>query len=253
MDIPTTHVVPGRANEFRVGDVFGRSFELFARRFLPFFGLTVVAYLPSYALTFLVGNPEAGSGLVGLISFIATVVCGALASAAVTYGVVQELRGRRFTFSESLGIALRRAVPMIGVGLCVGLLVGLGAVLLIIPGLIALCVYYVAAQACVVERTGVIASLKRSAALTKGHRWQIFGIVLVLVVVNIGVALLLGVLVAVLFAAATPGFLTISGLVGGVWQAFVAAFGAVLGGVLYFRLRSVKEGFDIDQIASVFD
>jgi uncharacterized membrane protein len=246
MGTPATRVVPGRANEFRVGDVFGRSFELFARRFVPFFGLTVVAYLPSYLVTFLMEPAEGAIGVAAFITGIAGMICAVLASAAVTYGVVQELRGRSFTFSESLAVALRRSLPMIGIGICVGLLVGLGAIFLIIPGLILACVYYVAPQACVVERTGVFASLSRSAALTKGHRWQIFGIVLVLFLASAIVSFVLGLVLIGLGA-------TVLAVIGGAWQALIGAFGAVLGGVLYFQLRSVKEGFDIDQIASVFD
>jgi len=37
------------------------------------------------------------------------------------------------------------------------------------------------------------------------------------------------------------------------WQAVVGTFGAILIGVLYFRLRTAKEGIDIDQIARVFE
>lgn len=246
MDTPTTYAAPGRTTEFRIGDVFGRSFELFARRFAPFFGLTVVAYLPIYALLLIPQDAALGvATALAVVAFVLSIVCPTLASAAVTYGVVQELRGRPFTFSESLAVALRRFFPMIGVGLCVGILVGLATLLLIIPGMIVMCVYLVAAQACIVERTGVFASLSRSAALTKGHRWQIFGIVLVLFLVTIVVSALLGMILS------ASG--TLTGLIGGTWQALAGTFWAVLGGVIYFQLRSVKEGFELDQIASVFD
>lgn len=247
MDTPTAQVVPVTANEFRVGDVFGRSFELFARRFVPFLGLTIIAFLPTYFLTYLMASsePTGAYGVAAFIIGIATVVCGTLASAAVTYGVVQELRGRSFTLPDSLAVALRRFIPMIGVGLCFGLLAGLASLLLIIPGLIVMCIYYVAAPACVVERTGVFASFSRSAALTKGHRWQILGIVLLLYGVSTIVNLLIGIV--------APGAGTMPMLLMGAWQALTGAFGAVLNGVLYFRLRTAREGLDIDQIAGVFD
>jgi hypothetical protein len=46
---------------------------------------------------------------------------------------------------------------------------------------------------------------------------------------------------------------TVAALVTGAWQVLAGAFSAVLGAVLYFQLRSVKEGFELDQIVSVFD
>jgi hypothetical protein len=246
MDNSTAGVVPARTSAFRVGDVLGRSFELFGRQFAPFFGLTLVAYIPTFILALLAGPRDAALDFVAFVSGIAAMVCSVLASAAVTYGVVQELRGRSFTFSESLAVAARRFLPMIGVALCYGFLVGIGFVLLIVPGIILGCMYYVAPQACLLERTGVFASLSRSAALTKGHRWQIFGILLVVFLTSAIVTFLLGLILSGAGA-------TVTALVGALWQALVGAFGAVLGGVLYFQLRSVKEGFDIDQIASVFD
>ena len=38
-------------------------------------------------------------------------------------------------------------------------------------------------RACVIEKTGVSANLSRSVALTKGYRWQIFGLFLLVVVI----------------------------------------------------------------------
>jgi hypothetical protein len=246
MDIQAARAVPVRANEFRVGHVFSRTFELLARRFVQFFSLTVVAYLPTYLVTYSLGGsqPTSVNPMAAAILTIAGMVASALASAAVTYGVVQELRGRSFTFGDSLAVALRRFVPLIGVSLCVGFLAGLGFILLIIPGLIVLCVYYVAAPVCVVERAGVFTSLSRSAALTKGHRWQVLGIALLLYAPIIVISLLLGMM---------PGLGALRGVIEVVWQTLIGAFSAVLIGVLYFQLRTTKEGIDIDQIAGVFD
>jgi hypothetical protein len=63
--------------------------------------------------------------------------------------------------------------------------------------------------------------------------------------VNIAVGYVLGLVLA--------GLSTVAALVTGAWQVLAGAFSAVLGAVLYFQLRSVKEGFELDQIVSVFD
>lgn len=245
MATSSMHAPPGRTFEFRVGDVFGRSFEVFTRHFILFFVLTLVPSVPLLVLPFIPPEAFASTFVIGLAGFLLVFVCGMLASAAVTYGVVQDLRGRPFTFSESLAVALRRLLPLLGVSFCFGFMAMLGMILLVIPAFIVMCVYYIAPQACVVERKGVFASLSRSAALTKGHRWRILGIVIVLMLVNIAVGYVLGLVLA--------GLSTLAALVTGAWQVLAGAFSAVLGAVLYFQLRSVKEGFELDQIVSVFD
>lgn len=248
---------PAAFHDFRVGDVIGRSFELFRRRFTSFLMLALIGFLPSSLLGFVMhepGTPEMNSeaALTFAVSFVISLVCSALAAAAVTYGVVQELRGRSFTVSEALQAALGRLLPLIGVGLCVGLAIVLGMVALIVPGLMVMCLAYVAGPVCLVERQGVFASISRSAALTKGHRWQIFGIVLLLFVISIVMGLVVGFVIG--FGAALLGATSVvQPLVNAVSQTLVGAFSAVLVGVLYFRLRTVKEGLDLDQVARVFE
>jgi hypothetical protein len=246
MDNAIARPASAGTEEFRIGDVFGRTFELFGRRFAPFLALTVIAYLPYYLAQFAIGRPGSTGGYVATgVGFVLGTICAALASAAVTYGVVQELRGRPFAVGESLSVALQRLVPVIGVAICVGVLAGLGMMLLIVPGLIVVCMYYVATPACIVERLGVFASLSRSAELTKGHRWKVFGLVLLVALATIVVSFVLGLLGGTLGRAPLA-------LISAVWQAVVGTFGAILVGVLYFRLRTAREGIDIDQIASVF-
>ncbi len=69
-----------------------------------------------------------------------------------------------------------------------GLIVGVGLILLIVPGVIAM-TGLVFAQLFVVDK-GMkgIAAMKASWALTKGHRWELFLALLVLLLVNVFVA-----------------------------------------------------------------
>jgi hypothetical protein len=50
-----------------------------------------------------------------------------------------------------------------------------------------------------------------------------------------------------------PGFAGGYLLANLIWSAFVGAFSAILGVVIYHDLRVAKEGVDTDQIAAVFD
>jgi hypothetical protein len=118
--------------------------------------------------------------------------------------------------------------------------------LLVIPGFMFLSAMFVVVPACVVDRLGPIDSMGRSAGLTKGHRWRIFGLILLIFVPG---AILQRILF-VLAVTAGPMALSIETFV---WDSLFEAFGAVVGAVAYYNLRAVKEGIDIERIAAVFD
>ena len=116
----------------------------------------------------------------------------------------------------------------------------------VVPGFILWTTCFVAIPVCVVEQTGPWKSLSRSAALTKGNRWKIFGMVVVLIIISgISMPLING-----LQAAAGT---TIGLLANLIWNALSAAFSAVLGVVTYHDLRVAKEGIDTDRLAAVFE
>jgi hypothetical protein len=50
------------------------------------------------------------------------IVCSTIATGAMTYGVVQDLRDEPVSIGEAIAIAARRFLPMFGVALVVGIL-----------------------------------------------------------------------------------------------------------------------------------
>ena len=107
-------------------------------------------------------------------------------------------------------------------------------------------IWFVAIPACVVEQTDPSKSLDRSAALTKGNRWKVFGMMtLVILISGIGAALI--------GALPKAAGLTVGLLAALIVETPVSAFSAVLGVVTYHELRVAKEGVDTDQIAEVFE
>jgi uncharacterized membrane protein len=246
---------------FRLGDVFSKAFHVFGRHIVAFFFIAVLANLPAYSVRFIVAqlatpNPGFVPGLGGLLvtysSAPVTMICWAIANGAMTYGVVQDLRGRTMSIAQASVIAVRRFLPLIGVAIVAGLLFWLGFVLLIVPGLIVYCLYYVAAPACIAEQAGVGASLSRSRFLTKGHRLQIFGAAALIWIVWVIVSLAITSAVIALSGQVTTALRAIQIVSFGV-QALLGAFNAVLVGVFYYQLRVAKDGVDIDKIASVFE
>jgi hypothetical protein len=231
---------------FRIGDALSKTFSVFGSKLSSFLVLALVPLIPVLILKLLAlsGPPGANAGVFGGFVAILMVVLGSVAQAMTLYGAFQEMGGKPFSIGESLGVGLAQAVPVLGVALLGGLLTGLASILLIVPGLIVLCMLYVSIPVCVIEKPGVVASLSRSALLTKGYRWQIFGLLALVGIVNIIVQIVLALL----------GRLTLIGtLLEFVWLVIATSFGAVMAAVVYHDLRVAKEGLDIDNLANVFD
>jgi hypothetical protein len=239
-------VAPVAEGEFRIGRVFSRTLTLLSRNFPIYFVVAALAALPTVLLENSGSDKETAAAL-SLLGLIGMVVLGPLSQAVMLHTAFQDMSGRRISLSESMRAALGRWLPLIGVSICVGFGVGLGLILLIVPGVILMIMWYVANPACIVERLGVFASMARSSELTKGHRWSIFGMWLLIAIAS-GVT-----------AAVVKGVLGVTGSTGLVisgtlaWTALASAFGAVFVVVTYHDLRVAKEGVDIRQIVAVFD
>jgi hypothetical protein len=244
---------------FRVGAVFNRAFDIYGKNFVNFVALTAIAYLPYFLLQIyslstmraLQRNPDvaqAGSFLGAALGVvILLMVLRTISEATVIFGAFQVMRGRPFEIGESLAKGLNRFLPIIVLSFCIGIVVMLAALLLIIPAFIVSAMLYVALPACVVERLGPFASMYRSIDLTKGHRWAVFGIAALLVVVN----LIANKIIQVIFSAIGGSLFGIVGSFG--WLSLFGAFSAIVVSVAYHDLRVAKEGVDVERIAAVFD
>jgi hypothetical protein len=106
----------------------------------------------------------------------------------------------------------------------------------------------------VVERLGIVQSLQRSLELSRGHRWALFGIIVLFYIAVIIVGLIVGLLAtgSMGFAAAMNGGIFF-GILNGVAQTFVAMVSTVGIAAVYFELRRIREGVDVSGLASVFD
>jgi len=166
--------------------------------------------------------------------------------AVLVHTAIQDIRGGgRVGLIESLNVSLRQFWPLVGLAFA-SFLTSLGFVLLVVPGFILSTIWFVALPACIVERVGPWTSLRRSLQLTKGHRWRILGLVLLLLIPTWGSSF-----VGWLLSTAA------SELVGtvGEWlcTTIMTAITAAVVVVTYYDLRVVDEGADIAGLAVVFD
>jgi hypothetical protein len=283
MSVPSVRAGRFREGDFLIGHVLSRSASVFARNFLKYFVVAAAANL----VPLLVGNVVPASPAnaayplqnLGETSFIVvlTIVLGLLSQAIVLYGAFQDMRGRPVRLADCFRVGLSRFFPIVGLAICAGLVtivyllfmilaviqlfqvltpwLGLLAVLLLLVPLSMLyLMWFVATPACVVERLGPIRSMGRSRVLTRGHRWKIFALVLVIVIPALMVSAVLASLVQIsLFENLSAALATWSRIFSLIWTAIWTAFFAILGVVSYHDLRVAKEGVDTEQIAAVFE
>jgi hypothetical protein len=244
-----------------LGNVLGRSFKALGDNFLPFVLLTAIIDLPLLLLAgwslWLVSQPTSGDYSLTYISvatFAGIIVLRPLSTATVTYGVLQQLRGKHPSFAECLRVGMSRTFAVLGVAIAAGLLIGLGSMLFCIPGVILSCGYYVATPAAVVEGLRVGPALQRSWDLTRGSKWVVLGIVVIVGLMGGAAEALVELPLSTLDGA---GELTAVGVIGAVlsWitQVLVQSLSAVTGAVTYHDLRLQKEGAHSEDLARVFD
>jgi hypothetical protein len=128
---------------FRLGDVFSKSFGVFGRHIVTFLLLSLLARIPAFVLALAAPTPRLpATGLTP--AFFARVlvafICGAIAKGAMIYGVMQDLRGGAVSIAQTIAIAARRFLPLLGLAVSLGFLSLLASLLLVVPGIIVSCI-----------------------------------------------------------------------------------------------------------------
>ena len=259
-----------------LGKVLGQSIRIYFKNIFTFTIVAFLVYLPILAcgaIFYQRGEVDAeqhevfGYFVAAADSLLLTWVL----TAALLYGVMEQMRGHRPEVGACLRNGFSRIGPVILVALTivltyalpmvafVGLAVAGGAPILLLPlGIVWVvwflrlsCTWYVALPVCVAERPGILASLKRSSALTTRSRWTILGLIIILWVIAAGVSMT--VVLPITMATAGKGSLAIQFWVMQGVGLFSRSFMAIVPAVVYHELRVGREGADLDELAAVFE
>lgn len=179
-----------------------------------------------------------------------SMVLGAIGVAATTFIVSDHYLGDSLTAGAAFGRAAPHVISLVLLSIVASFLIGLGLLLLVIPGLIAMCGLAVAPASLVLERLpNATAGLSRSWELTKGFRWKVLGTLIVVAILMIVPSVAIGV-VATIFGAAGGAPIEVMGsIVVVVLGVLISPFYYVALTVLYYDLRVRKEGFDLEVLA----
>jgi hypothetical protein len=271
---------------FDIGRVISRLLGTVGRNFLLFASLALLLVgVPGAMLAFAQislmgdmfnlqasGDPNAAFAsmfsplrvALGVAGALIGVVGNAALQGAVIHASVSDLSGKRATFGECLTTGLRFFLPLFCIGMIVAICCFFGYLVFIVPGVLLGLAWCMAAPAEVVERTGIFASLSRSADLTRNHRAAIFGLIIIFFVVVFIVEMVINAVDTIGFgfsgAMATRAglpdmrnLITVQSVVGVMLQVVVSSLAAAGLAAIYFELRQTKEGVGAEQLAAVFD
>ena len=234
-----------------IGSVVSRGFDTLRRQIRPFLALSIVlAGLPVLVLQYLLGDGSGSADFdVGSLSWLITMITGYVLQAALMRSSILDQNGQPAEIEESIAVAIRLLLPMIGIAILTWILVIVGMVLLIVPGVIAYLMLIVAVPCLVEERRGVTESMRRSRELTKGSRGMILLLVILFSIFYFAVEGFVGVVTGIFGGDSDLGTAIEAGLV----SALTAMFMAVMLASLYIELRTVKEGATTDSLAAIFE
>lgn len=159
------------------------------------------------------------------ISFGITILFGAVYSGMVVAVIC--LPGKKEGIGELWGIVKPVLARVVWVTLLTALLVALGLILLIIPGLIVGTLLCVAVPAAVVERTSVMGALSRSLSLVQDNGIRVFLFLLVIGLIS-AITFLISFLIAAPFGTGIGGTLVLTFLSNLISAPIIAVGSAVL-------------------------
>jgi hypothetical protein len=211
-----------------VGAVVRRTFEIYVDQ--------ASVLMPAAAVVFVISGIFgvlliAASPALALVALVVSIVASTLFTGMVVELVADVQDGKR---DASVGQLLRAASPVIGnlilVGIVAGIGIVIGFVLVIIPGLILITIWSVAAPVVVLERPGGLRALGRSRDLVKGNGWNVFAVILLLVI-------LVGVVSFIIEAVANSAGTGVGLVARVVVGILTAPISSLAQAVLYFQLR----------------
>jgi hypothetical protein len=242
-----------------VAIVEGILFVVGAVTFLAF-GLSLPGIADFVAGSTWVLPPTAMGGFIaaGVVLGLGSIVATTLQQGALIHATSEQTARHTLGFGRAFGAAWRRLAAMIAaslllvlaIGVAVGIIVALGLLggpLVILGVLVAIPValffgvrWAFVLQAVVIEGAGPIEALSRSWSLVQGNWWRVFGIMLVVSLILVGISLAAGLLGLIPF---------LGWIIQLVVPILLTPIAAIAQTLLYFDLRHPEKGFTTETLA----
>jgi hypothetical protein len=188
--------VASTAVDLSVADIYGETWRLLMAEPGKFAALSAIGLAPSWIASLL-----SGSLIVSLIVLVVSLPLVALANGAIVVLVTTLRNGGTLGLKELLSGPSDGFVRLTVAYVLLSLILGIGFVLLLVPGLVALAFLWVAWPLVVLEDANGLDAIKRSVAIVDGYKLKITALVMVLLAVYIALAVVQVVLDPLLGAA----------------------------------------------------
>jgi hypothetical protein len=252
-----------------IGRVFSRAFGTLGSNPVATLGIALLfAALPSLLLIYAMASVgtqvaeflgTAATIAVAIFSAVTAILLSVITQGALVRATVAFSEGRKASLGESAMAGLGVALPLFLLGLMSALGLALGLLFLVVPGIILYVMWSVAAPALVEERLGPMEAFGRSRFLTRGARWKIFALLLVIFVIYLLFSSAVEVLGTMMYGGTAelsagsnsgvpPGYMATT-IISGTLSS--AVWGVILTS-LYVELRDWKDGPKTEALAEIF-
>jgi uncharacterized membrane protein len=180
---------------FSVGECFRFGWDTFKKRPWFFVGISILIIIISAIASRMSSGAEHASGAM-LVIALAGVFIGILLQIFLKMGILNFFLKTHETPLESHVMDLWAPQPFwkyLGASLLFGIIVAIGFILLVIPGIYLLLRFLFVPYLVMDRKLAPFDALRESSRITLGHKWQLLGFLLAVIGINIIGAILLGV------------------------------------------------------------
>jgi hypothetical protein len=215
--------------------VLAEAWGLYRRFAAHFLAIAFVLYLVTAVVVAVLTVSAGATGyfLAAVIEFIAAF----LVQAAMVKAVRDVRDGRAgLSIGATISTAAPFVLPVAGASLLAAIGIGIGLVILVVPGLILLTYWSLIVPSIVVGESGAMASFGRSWRAISGHFWQAFGTYVLVFLIWVAFSIVLGL---ALLAVPTAVRSFVSSVIAGT---LLAPFYALVVTLVYYRLSEAHAG-----------
>lgn len=255
-----------------IGEVLDRMFRLYKERFWLFTGIMCFPYLILFLMNTSVawlshnpralvraGHPQDAATVLfaafgfALLVLIVTFVVTGIGQAATIFAVSDLYLDRPVSIRRAFGHLRGHIFQALGVIFLSGIIIFVGCLFLLIPGIILACRLGVSVPVAMLEDCWPGRAISRSMDLTKGFAIQMFLIFILTFALSFGVSIALQIPFTIMAATPRPhllplGLMMLQYVFNFIGQVLVAPIGAIAFCLMYYNLRVRKEGFDVEHL-----
>jgi hypothetical protein len=239
-------------SELSIGEILTQTFNLYSRNFvqylIPFLaagiltGLVTIAARSAIVIPVAPADPTPQQLLAWFPTFVTATVMSLFLSGIVSWIVNGVTTGITTKFTSdmlergqanlqtSFNFTLTKVISLLAASIITGILIVLGLIALVIPGIILALMFSLVYPAIMLEGTGILGSLSRSRVLVS-NRW----------LKTLGLLLVLGIIVAVVdgvVAVITAPLGVVSPLLSGILTAFIMPIFAIAITLYYYSMKA---------------